>query len=138
VTTVVSTTGAVGVNGRTVTGGGETDGDVPDADAPVVAVVAIGEPDGAGAPLEKSGIESAPTVDAKGSGASVAESALVDTVDVAWESDGAADESDPRLRLHTTIAIPSTKTTTDTGPNHFLAIGTRYQTRESAKSPRHG
>jgi len=44
----------------------------------------------------------------------------------------------PRVVLQTTIAIPSTKMTTETGPNHFLDIGTRYQTRVSAKSPRHG
>jgi hypothetical protein len=88
--------------------------------------------------LDDSGVVAAAVIDAEGSEASVEGSAFDDTVVVTWESDGAADESDPRLRLHTTIAIPSRKTTTDTGPNHFLAIGTRYQTRESAKSPRHG
>lgn len=35
-------------------------------------------------------------------------------------------ESPPRVVLQTIIAIPRTNTTTDTGPNHFLAMGESY------------
>ncbi|MFM8857907.1 MAG: hypothetical protein ACKOI2_12045 [Actinomycetota bacterium] len=126
-TTVVSTTGEAGVNGRTVTVGGETDGDVPDVDAPGAAIVVIGEPDGNVAPLDESGNETAPGVDVTGSEASIAESAANETVDVTWESDCSADESEPLVRLHTTMAIPSMNTTMETGVRSFRDIAGKYQ-----------
>jgi len=134
VTTVVSTTGAAGVNGRTVAAGGATDGDVPDVDAPAVAVVATGERDGDAAPLDESGIESELGVDANGSEASVAESAANETVDVTRESDGAADESDPLVRLHTTMAIPRMNTPMETGVRSFRGIAGKYQVLQCRKT----